>query len=75
MSFSMETEKENNLSFLDVEIILEQGKFPTAIYRKPTFSGAYKNCERFLHLVYKFGDVIYDMVTFSHLLKWDTIPY
>ena len=33
MSFSMETEKENKLSFLDVEIIRKQGKFTTTIYR------------------------------------------
>ena len=39
MSFSMETEKENKLLFLDVEIIPEQGKFTTTIYRNPTFSG------------------------------------
>ena len=32
MSFSMETEKENKLSFLDVEVIHEQGKFTTTIY-------------------------------------------
>ena len=43
MSFSMETEKENKLSFLNVEIICEQGKFATTIYRKPTFSGVYSN--------------------------------
>ena len=41
MSFSMETEKEDKLSFPDVKIIREQGKFITAIYRKPTFSGVY----------------------------------
>ena len=29
MSFSMEAEKENKLSFLDVEVIREQGKFTT----------------------------------------------
>ena len=34
MSFSMEIEKENKLPFLDVEIIREQGKFSTTIYRK-----------------------------------------
>ena len=45
----METEKKNKLFFLDVEIILEQGKFTTAIYRKPTFSGVYSNFESFLH--------------------------
>ena len=43
MSFSMETEKENKLSFLNVEIICEQGKFATTIYRNPTFSGVYSN--------------------------------
>ena len=38
VSFSMKTEKEKKLSFLDVEIILKQGKFTTTVYRKPTFS-------------------------------------
>ena len=61
MSFSMETEKENKLSFLDVEVIREQGKFTTAISRKPTFSGVYSNFERFLHSVYKFG-MVYTLV-------------
>ena len=40
MSFSMEKERENKLSFLDVEIIREQDKFTTTDYQKPTFSGA-----------------------------------
>ena len=57
MSFSMETEKENKLFFLDVKIIREQGKFSTTIYRKPTFSGVYSNFESFLPSVYKFGMV------------------
>ena len=47
MSFSMETEKENKLSFLGVEVIREQGKFTTTVYRKPTFSGVYSNFESF----------------------------
>ena len=41
MSFSMETEKENKLYFLDVEVRREQAKFKTTIYRNPTFSGVY----------------------------------
>ena len=45
MSFSIETEKENKSSFLDVEVIREQGKFTTTIYRKPTFSSVYSNFE------------------------------
>ena len=47
MSFSMETEKENKLSFLDVEVIREKGKFTTTIYRKSPFSCVYSNFESF----------------------------
>ena len=52
----METEKENKLPFLDVEVIRKQGKFTTTVYQKPTFSGVYSNFGSFL-LVYKFGMV------------------
>ena len=55
MSLSMETEKENKLSFLDVEVICEQGKFIT------TVSGVYSNFESFLLSVYKFG-MVYTLV-------------
>ena len=61
MSFSMETEKENKLSFFDVEVIREKGKCITTIYRKPTFSGVYSNFESFLPSVYKFG-MVYTLV-------------
>ena len=61
MSFSMETEKENKLSFLDVDIIREQGKFTIKIHRKPTFTGVYSNFESFLPSVYKF-DIVYTLV-------------
>ena len=67
MSFSMETEKENKLSFLDVEVIREQGNFTTTVYRKPTFSGVYINFESFLSSVYKFCMV--------YFVKLDTFPY
>ena len=36
MSFSMEKENKNKLSFLVIEIIREQGKFTITIYKKPT---------------------------------------
>ena len=55
MSFPIEIEKENKLSFLDIEVIREQDKFTTTVYRKPTFSGVYSNFESFLPSVYKFG--------------------
>ena len=48
MSFSMKTEKENKLSFPDVQIISEKSRFTTSIYRKPTFSSVYCNFESFL---------------------------
>ena len=57
----METEKENKLFFLDVEVIREQGKFTTTVYRKPIFSGLYSNFENFLPSVYKFG-MVYNLV-------------
>ena len=47
----METEKENKLSFLDVEITCEQGIFITTVYRKvciATFSGV---LSVYLHLL------------------------
>ena len=61
MSFSMQTERQNKFSFLDIEVIREQGKFSTTINRKRTFSGVYCNFESFLPSVYKFG-MVYTLV-------------
>ena len=55
ISFSFECESNNKMSFLDVEISREQGKFKTTIYRKPTFSGVYTHFDSFLPNTYKFG--------------------
>ena len=40
MPFSFE-KKNNEMSFLDVGISQENGKFVLTVYRKPTFSGVY----------------------------------
>ena len=61
MSFSIEQEKNGKLSFLDVEVSREKGKFVTTVYRKPTFSGLYTHFESFLPAVYKFG-MVYTLV-------------
>ena len=61
MSFSFEQEKNGKLSFLDVEVSREKGKFVTTVYRKPTFSGVYTHFESFLPTVYKFG-IVYTLV-------------
>ena len=57
MSFSFEQEKNGKLSFLDVEVSREKGKFVKTVYRKPTFSGVYTHFESFLPTIYKFGMV------------------
>ena len=39
MSFLFEQEINGKMSFLDVEVSQQQGKFVTTVYRKPTISG------------------------------------
>ena len=55
MLFSFEQEVNGKLSFLDVEVSWQQGKFVTTVYRKPTFSGVYTIlivfCQRITKLV------------------------
>ena len=53
MSFAIENEKDNRMSFLDVNIIRELGKFTTSVYRKPTFSGIYTHFDSLLLSTYK----------------------
>ena len=57
MSFTIEREKQNRMSFLDIEIICEYKTFTTSVYRKPTFSGVYTYFDSFLPSTYKFGSV------------------
>ena len=61
MSFSIETERQNKFSFLDIEVIRQQGTFSITIYRKPTSTGVYSNFESFLPSIYKF-DMVYALV-------------
>ena len=55
ISFTIENEKDNRMSFLDVNIIREQGGFTTSVYRKPTFSRIYTHFDSFLPSSYKIG--------------------
>ena len=55
MSFSFEQEINGKLSFLDVEVSRQQGKFVTTVYRKHTLSGVYTHFDSFLAEVYKLG--------------------
>ena len=55
MSFTIENEKDNRMSFLNVNIIREQGKFTTSVYHKPIFSGIYTHFVSFLPSTNKIG--------------------
>ena len=48
ISLTVENEKDNRMSFLDVNIICEKDKFTTSVYCKPTFSGIYTHFDSFL---------------------------
>ena len=61
MSFTIETGQNNKISFLDVNVICEQSKFITSIYRKPTFSGVCTHFDSFVPDTYKIG-MIYTLV-------------
>ena len=61
MSFTIETEECNKISFLDVNVIRGEGKFVTSVYRKPTFSGVYIHYDSFLPDTYKIG-MIYTLI-------------
>ena len=45
------------MSFLDVNIICEEGKFVTSVYRKLTFSGVYTHFDSFIPNTYKIGTI------------------
>ena len=55
ISLTIENEKDNRMSFLDVNIIREKDKFTTSVYRKPNFSGIYTHFDSFLPSSNKIG--------------------
>ena len=50
MPLTIENEKPNRMSFLEVQIIREGKTFTTPVYHKPTFSGVYTYFNIFYHL-------------------------
>ena len=57
MLFTLENEKQNRMSFLNVKIICEDKKITTFVYYKLTFSGVHTHFESFLPSSYTFGAV------------------
>ena len=74
INFSLEKENDGRLSFLDINIFREKGKFVTNVYRKKTFSGVYTNFNSFIPETYKTGlfklllfrCLFLDLVKFHH---------
>ena len=54
ISLSFETENDGQMPFVDINVLLENGKFVTNVYRKETFTGVYTNFSRFMPLEHKF---------------------
>ena len=69
MSFIFEQEKNGKLSFLDIGVSREKGKFVSTVYRKSTFNSVCTHFESFLPTVYKFGMVymVYGLSLFQNL--------
>ena len=65
IQFTIESEENETLSFLDIKITRENGKFITSVYRKPTFSGVYTHFHSFIPDKYKFG-MIYTIIYRCH---------
>ena len=55
IKFTIETEKDKKLPFLDVLITSNNGNFETSVYRKMTFTGLFMNYRSFLPETYKLG--------------------
>ena len=55
INFSLEKENDGRLSFLDINIFREKGKFVTNVYWKKNFSGVYTNFNSFIPETYKTG--------------------
>ena len=55
MFFTIEREKQNRMSFIDVQVIREDKTFTTSVYRKNTFIGVYTHFDSFLPSTYMFG--------------------
>ena len=55
LKFTSEKETNNKLSFLEIEISRYKNQFITSVYRKPTFSGAFSDFDRFIPRGYIFN--------------------
>ena len=70
ISFTIENEKGNRMSFLDINIIREKDKFTTSVYRKSTFSRIYTHFDSLLpSIVTKLVCYIHYYIDFSEFAQ------
>ena len=74
MSFSFEDQKNGKMSFLDVEISRENGKFLTKVYHKPTFSCFYTHFEIFSFYTKIWYALYLSAQMFYFMLRFVEIP-
>ena len=55
LKFTSEKETNSKLSFLEIEISRYKNQFISSVYRKPTFSGAFSDFDRFIPRGYIFN--------------------
>ena len=55
IKFTSETKNENSILFLDIKITMDNNKFMTSVYCKPTFSGVFTNFGSFIPKSYKYN--------------------
>ena len=53
INFSLEKANDGRLSFFNINIFREKGKFITNFYREKPFCGVYTNIDSFIHETYK----------------------
>ena len=71
--FTIETEKDNKLPFLDILVSRGNGCINTNIYRKSTFSGVYSNFKSFIPPKYKANLVATLLYRIYHLTSKDSV--
>ena len=74
INFSFETEKDEQMLFLDVNVFRENGTFVTNDYRKETFTGVYTTFSSFIPLEHKFG-LVYTLLYPCFCLVSDTSKF
>ena len=74
IKFSIETDLNGSLSFLDIKIFRENERFVTSVFRKDTFSGVYTNFISFIPLEYKF-DLVHTLLNRCFNLSFDFLKF